>query len=209
MQSVLLLLVLAAALVAFYNPQRECLCVCVQRSAIDSIAHYIIYYTSCSSSSSTTIFCLSSNLTDCCFCCCLLVISAWAMDAAALVPSEYNRSESCSRLESPPNGDLNCLSWTWGQMCRPSCSVGHVFFRPLPSAVYLCGRDRRWKPGTSVPDCARKYFFIFTLARRHLRSDDEASANITSTFTDQLYNALPIPSHPAPLRRREILFHKS
>jgi hypothetical protein len=77
--------------------------------------------------------------------------------AAALVPSEYNRSESCVRLESPPNGDLNCLSWTWGQMCRPSCSVGHVFFRPLPSAVYLCGRDRRWKPGTSVPDCARKY----------------------------------------------------
>ena len=77
--------------------------------------------------------------------------------AAALVPAEFNRSESCARLESPPNGDLNCLSWTWGQMCRPSCSSGHVFFRPLPSAVYLCGRDRRWKPGTSVPDCARKY----------------------------------------------------
>ena len=76
---------------------------------------------------------------------------------AALVPAEMNRSESCARLESPPNGDLNCLSWTWGQMCRPSCSAGHVFFRPLPSAVYLCGRDRRWKPGTSVPDCARTY----------------------------------------------------
>ncbi|KAI9557484.1 hypothetical protein GHT06_017312 [Daphnia sinensis] len=72
----------------------------------------------------------------------------------ALIPAEFNRSESCVRLESPPNGDLNCLSWTWGQMCRPSCSAGHVFFRPLPSAVYLCGRDRRWKPGTSVPDCA-------------------------------------------------------
>lgn len=76
--------------------------------------------------------------------------------SAALIPAEFNRSESCVRLESPPNGDLNCLSWTWGQMCRPSCSAGHVFFRPLPSAVYLCGRDRRWKPGTSVPDCARK-----------------------------------------------------
>ena len=82
---------------------------------------------------------------------------------AALVSSELSRRESCQRLETPLNGDLNCLSWTWGQLCRPSCLPGHVFFRPLPSAVYLCGRDRRWKPGSTLPDCSRKFFQLLRL----------------------------------------------
>jgi hypothetical protein len=114
---------------------------------------------------------------------------------AALVPSEYNRSESCVRLESPPNGDLNCLSWTWGQMCRPSCSMGHIFFRPLPSAVYLCGRDRRWKPGTSVPDCARKLIFTTNNNNIYLNALDRgvegANKLYTTTTTDAVYILFP------------------